>query len=399
MEHPTGPAPKRVILVGLGPTKSEYMNIMASDAAVIERDEVWGVNGAGNVIKCDLSFAMDDYLTIKGRAPAFARYFETAQEPIITSTPRNDAAIAYPLQDVLGMPGARPYFNGSVSYIAAYAKLIGVEELTIFGCDYLYGGMGQMHPRQTDIIARYLACMAYWLGQCEASGMKVVICPQSPLLDADYTGLEQFYGYPVKPLIDMDKKQPRTLQEHQDNTGLAPHLGSHMGVCHTDEGALTWLQEGLRLETMIDVGCGTGGQVAAALKCGFTQALGIDGDGTIDRGGIAFCCHDYNTGPLEPVAYDLAWCVEFVEHVDEEFIGNFMATFAEARYVVMSHATPGVDGHHHVNCQEKEYWMQEFAQRGFVFEPDLTVGLRKASTMDRDFLRETGLVFRNLARD
>ena len=163
MEHPTGNAPDKVILVGLGPTKSEYMAIMASDAVVIDRDEVWGVNAAGAVITVDLSFAMDDYLTCVNRTPALAQWFETAKEPFFTSQPRNPNALAYPLEEVLNMPGARPYFNGSVSYIAAYAALVGVKELTIFGCDYLYGGLGRMHPRQTETVARYLACMAWWL--------------------------------------------------------------------------------------------------------------------------------------------------------------------------------------------------------------------------------------------
>jgi hypothetical protein len=397
MEHPTGPAPKRVILVGLGPTKSEYMNIMASDAAVINRDEVWGINGAGAVIKCDLTFAMDDYLTCIGRAPAFAKYYETASEPIFTSTPRNPTALAYPLGEVLNMKGARPYFNGSVSYVAAYAKLIGVEELTIFGCDYLYGGAGMMHPRQIDTVARYLACMAYWLGQCEAGGMKVVVCPQSPLLDSDYTGLEQFYGYVVKPVVDMAAERPESLAEKQEKSGLSAHLGGHMGRCHTDEGALRWLKEGLRLETMIDVGCGTGKQVELATELGFSNAMGIDGDGTIHRD-ISFSCHDYNNGPLRPDNYDLAWSVEFLEHVDEQYIANYMATFEGAKYVAATCAPPGAPGHHHVNCQPKEYWIEKFAFYGFVFEPDLTVGIRKHSTMERDFMRHTGMVFRNLKR-
>jgi hypothetical protein len=142
MDHPTGKKPKKVILIGLGPSKSEYMNIMASDSLGINHDEVWGINGAGNVIKVDCSFAMDDYLICPDRTPTFAKFFEEADHPVFTSTPRTPNAIAYPLQDVLNMPGARPYFNGSVSYVAAYAALIGVEELTIFGCDYIYGGMG-----------------------------------------------------------------------------------------------------------------------------------------------------------------------------------------------------------------------------------------------------------------
>ena len=398
MEHLTGVAPERVILVGLGPTKAEFINIMSSDMATIECDQVWGINGAANTINVGMSFAMDDYLTIINRLPAFAKFYETAKQPFYTSTPRNPMASAYPLEAVLSMPGARPYFNGSVAYAVAYAKLIGVKELSIFGCDYLYGGMGQMNPRQTDTIARYLACMSFWLGQAESAGMKVVVVPTSPLLDSDLTVLEQFYGYVIKPHIDMDVDRPKSFTDIQEATGLPTHLGGHMGRCHTDEGALKWLQEGLRLKTMIDVGCGTGGQVGVAINLGFDNAMGIDGDGTIERDN-SFCCHDYTTGPLRPDACDLAWCVEFVEHVEEQFIDNYMATIESAKYLVMTHALPGAPGYHHVNCQDREYWIEKLAGYGFVFESDLTVGVRKHSTMERDFMRNTGLVFRNIQRD
>ena len=98
MDHPTGKKPKKVILIGLGPSKSEYMNIMASDSLGINHDEVWGINGAGNVIKVDCSFAMDDYLICPDRTPTFAKFFEEADHPVFTSTPRTPNAIAYPLR-------------------------------------------------------------------------------------------------------------------------------------------------------------------------------------------------------------------------------------------------------------------------------------------------------------
>ena len=205
------------------------MDIMASDAVVIERDEVWGVNAAGAVINVDLSFAMDDYLTCVNRTPAFAKWFETAKEPFFTSQPRNPNALAYPLQEVLSMPGARPYFNGSVSYIAAYAALIGVKELTIFGCDYLYGGMGRMHPRQSETVARYMACMSWWLGFCQAKGMGVVITPSSPLLDADLNLLEQFYGYIVKPFIQHANAPDNNLPDHLGGSATSLMFGTQSG--------------------------------------------------------------------------------------------------------------------------------------------------------------------------
>ena len=385
MEHPTGDAPEKVILIGLGPSKSEYMDIMSSDAVEIDRDEVWGVNAAGSVINVDLSFAMDDYLICQNRTPAFAKWFENAKEPFFTSMPRNPNALAYPLQEVLNMPGARPYFNGSVSYIAAYAAMIGVKELTIFGCDYLYGGMGRMHPRQTETVARYLACMAYWLGFCEARGMKVVICPSSPLLDADLTVLEQFYGYIVKPYMQKQEKRSPDLPDH---------LGGSFGRCHVDQGALQYVRETLDLKSFIDIGCGTGGMVEVAHDAGM-NAFGIDGDATIDRR-APVTIHDFTTGPAEfHDLIDLAWSVEFVEHVREKYIDNYMTAFQQCQYALITYAPPGTPGHHHVTCMPEDYWVLKFQEYGFKYLKEETLAIRERSTMGRDFMRDNGLFFRN----
>ena len=385
MEHPTGKKPERVILVGLGPSKSEYMDIMASDAVVIERDEVWGVNAAGGVVNVDLSFAMDDYLTCVNRTPAFAKWFETAKEPFFTSQPRNPKALAYPLEEVLNMPGARPYFNGSVSYIAAYAALIGVKELTIFGCDYLYGGMGRMHPRQTETVARYMACMSFWLGYCQGRGMNIVVCPSSPLLDADLMILEQFYGYIVKPFVDMRAKP---------KPNLPVHLGGSFNRCHIDQGAFTHVVKKFGINSMLDIGCGTGGMVEVAHDAGL-QAYGIDGDDTIERR-CACLVNDFTKGPAPRAQFDpeLAWSVEFLEHVDEDYQHNYMEAFKQSQYAIITFAPSGTPGHHHVNCQNKDYWIKTFKDYGFDLDQETTAEIRKASTMGRDFMRDNGLFFR-----
>ena len=395
MEHPTGSAPEKVVLVGLGPSKSEYMDIMASDSLILDRDEVWGVNGAGAVIKCDLSFAMDDYLTCVNRTPAFAKWFEDAEEPFFTSTSRNPKALDYPLERVLNMPGARPYFNGSVSYIAAYAALIGVKQLTIFGCDYLYGGMGRMHPRQTETVARYLACMSWWLGFCQAKGMEVIVCPSSPLLDADLMVLEQFYGYIVKPFVQVSKERL--------NPDLPEHLGGSMGRCHIDQGALDYLAKKFSIETMVDIGCGTGQMLEVAHGAGIS-GVGVDGDATVKRK-CCFASHDYTKGTFvltehdnQDRAFDLAWSVEFLEHVEEQYIPNYMATFKQCHYAVVTAAPPGTPGRHHVNCQGQEYWIEKFAEYGLILDEDATEGVRKASTMGRNFMRDSGMVFQNIDR-
>tara|TARA_Y100000310_G_scaffold250498_1_gene256730 strand:- start:3594 stop:4721 length:1128 start_codon:yes stop_codon:yes gene_type:complete len=365
------------------------MDIMSSDAAVIDHDEVWGVNAAGAVIRCDVSFAMDDYLTCVNRTPAFARFFETADHPVFTSTPRNPRAIAYPLQEVLNMPGARPYFNGSVSYIAAYAALIGVEELTIFGCDYIWGGV-KYHPRQSDVVTRYMACMTYWLGYCQGRGMNVIVTPASPLLDADLKILEQFYGYIVKPFVQMDEPAPVPPK----------HLGGSFDRCHIDQGALDCMLEAFDIKSMIDIGCGTGEMMVVAHDKGL-DGFGIDGDDTVARK-CPVMIHDYTTGACEiptdasQSVFDLAWSVEFLEHVAEDFQDHYMKTFQACRYAIVTAAPVGTDGHHHVNCQGQTYWIGVFEKYGFRFLEEHTRAVRGRSTMGRDFMRANGMVFENL---
>ena len=63
---------------------------------------------------------------------------------------------------------------------------------------------------------------------------------------------------------------------------LEPHLGGHGNKTHLDIGALQWLQKELNAKTYLDIGCGPGGMVQLAEDLGL-EALGIDGDYTLDR--------------------------------------------------------------------------------------------------------------------
>lgn len=174
---------------------------------------------------------------------------------------------------------------------------------------------------------------------------------------------------------------------------LPRHLGGHAGVTHVDKGALR-LFWSIGCRSLIDVGCGPGGQVALASQLGW-QAVGLDGDYTLRRAIdcqiIDFTVEKYQSGER----FDLAWCCEFVEHVEARYIGNYMPALAGARYLAMTHAPPGKRGHHHVNCQPAAYWKRVMARHGLTYLPNLTRRLRRASSMGREFVRTTGLVFFN----
>jgi hypothetical protein len=184
--------------------------------------------------------------------------------------------------------------------------------------------------------------------------------------------------------------------DFQSNDKVPDHLGGHQGRSHTDEGTLDYLIDTFNIKSMIDVGQGPGGMVQLARQKGL-EAVGVDGDPTVQ----CDLRHDFSTGPLKiGDPFDLAWSVEFLEHVNEEYVPNFMETFRCAKYVFVTGAKPGEPGHHHVNCQPAHYWISAFAAYGYVFDLLTTNTIRNDMTtmnIDRDikkqFVKRNGLFF------
>jgi len=189
---------------------------------------------------------------------------------------------------------------------------------------------------------------------------------------------------------------------------LGKHLGGHSNLTHIDRGALTWLHNELECQSFCDLGCGPGGMVEEALEVGFNHVVGIDGDFTIKRFDESkFIIHDFTKGTVKELPlnlYDVCWCVEFVEHVDEHYIPNYVDIMKRCKYVVMTHALPGKKGHHHVNCQEASYWIDKFKEYHLYQSKNLTESLRSNSTMPIaktmrekgiSFMVDTGMVFVN----
>lgn len=179
---------------------------------------------------------------------------------------------------------------------------------------------------------------------------------------------------------------------------LPSHLGGHCNLTHVDAGALDYLIRRFQIASMVDVGCGPGGQVTLAMECNLLS-LGIDGDYTVPRPpGLPVLIHDFTQGPVATPDFDLGWSVEFVEHVEERFVDNYFAVFARCRVVFITHSVnPG--GHHHVNCQPAPYWIDQFERRGFVYDATETAQVRKHSTMKREFVQQSGLLFYQVCRN
>lgn len=192
----------------------------------------------------------------------------------------------------------------------------------------------------------------------------------------------------------------------------APHLGGY--VAGGDEATAfphlwTWLAKDLRVGSVLDVGCGDGVALRAFRSRGIA-AYGVDG---VEQDDPDIVQHDYTRGPLyladdgtevaslaAAADFSLVWACEFVEHVEAEYVPNFLETFRQARLVLMTHAFPGQDGHHHVNCQPAEYWVGALAAVGYRFDAattQITRALAGANPSPWNHYARSGLAFRRNA--
>lgn len=169
-------------------------------------------------------------------------------------------------------------------------------------------------------------------------------------------------------------------------------IDQHMGRTHIDPAVFSWAVKEFKVSSMLDVGCGPAGMkdLADRFKVAYT---GIDGDPTLKNPAIIY--HDFTTGKIELPKVDLCWSVEFVEHVYEQYMENFIDAFKCAKYLIMTFAPPGKKGRHHVNLQPESYWITTLENNGFKHCTDYTSTVRRISSMKREFMRNTGLVFKN----
>jgi len=89
----------------------------------------------------------------------------------------------------------------------------------------------------------------------------------------------------------------------------------------------------------------------------------------------------------------MVWCCEFVEHVEKQYEDNWMSLMQKGKYIFVTYSEPGKPGHHHVNCEPLDYWLELYNRYGFDYREDLTIQSKKVSTMKREFWNDTGLIF------
>jgi hypothetical protein len=142
------------------------------------------------------------------------------------------------------------------------------------------------------------------------------------------------------------------------------------------------LKKYVRVESIVDAGCGSGAWIRTALEEGLEKSYGLDLTSSIhlinkntdfkdllDCGRIELIERDFVFDPKSefPKA-DLAVCLEVLEHLPLDIAESLVSRLTEASdFVIFSAAQPGQGGTYHINEQELHYWVDQFAK--YDFEP------------------------------
>jgi SAM-dependent methyltransferase len=146
------------------------------------------------------------------------------------------------------------------------------------------------------------------------------------------------------------------------------------GRVHTLDGA----REALRIlfadefpRSVLDVGCGTGTWLNAALERGAEEIVGVEG-ADIPEGLLHVPAeHIVRADLRRPIdlrrKFDLVLCLETAEHIDRDSAATLIDSLVHhGDTILFSAAIPGQDGDGHINCQWPDYWQELFNGRGFA---------------------------------
>jgi hypothetical protein len=125
-----------------------------------------------------------------------------------------------------------------------------------------------------------------------------------------------------------------------------------------------------RPESILDVRCGIGAWLNAAISLGVTDICGIDGV-PIPAQRLQFPALFLAIDISKPFRlnrrFDLVICLEVAEHLRPSCSEILIASLVEhGDTILFSAACPNQPGQHHVNCQWPEYWQKLFNLKGYT---------------------------------
>ena len=181
----------------------------------------------------------------------------------------------------------------------------------------------------------------------------------------------------------------------------APHLGGNIleGDPHTySPGVWDYVIARFAITSVLDLGCGIGYSADYFFRKGL-RVIAVDGlDDNVTKAVYPATKIDLTKSSVH-CRVDLVHCQEVVEHIEERFLPNLLASLATGKFVLMTHAVPGQPGHHHVNLQHDEYWISHMNRIGFSWLVEDTQRIREIAKREGSiYLANSGIVLANRER-
>lgn len=173
-----------------------------------------------------------------------------------------------------------------------------------------------------------------------------------------------------------------------------PHLGGNLANGDPSTfcpDSWKYVIEKYKIQSITDVGSGLGHSAKWFAEQGL-QVTAIDGlDENVNKSLFPAKVVDLTLNPfVQPV--DMINCIEVVEHIEEKFIENLLDTLSAGKFIFMTHAIPGQDGWHHVNCQFQDYWISHLKKRKFQLSETDTAEIRLRAKKAKH-IKRSGLFF------
>lgn len=156
----------------------------------------------------------------------------------------------------------------------------------------------------------------------------------------------------------------------------AHHLG---GFTRVDQDGLSpalwrYMMQNLTAKSVIDLGCGKGVSTSWFLAHD-ADVLCVEGSHEGVQASLLpparVVEHDFSRGPWwPPQTFDVAWSVEFAEHVGRQHMANYLPILESAALVFITHSSWG--GWHHVEVHDDTWWRTRLAAAGLVYSDALT---------------------------
>jgi hypothetical protein len=178
----------------------------------------------------------------------------------------------------------------------------------------------------------------------------------------------------------------------------APHLGGNIaeGDPYTYSPSVwDYLIKRFGISSVLDLGSGMGYSSSYFHKAGM-KVLAVDGMLNNCINAIYPTVQIDLTKSKVLARVDLVHCQEVVEHIEERYLDNLLSSLACGKFIVMTNALPGQGGHHHVNEQPVDYWIEKLKKYNCQVLVEDSKRIRKLAQLDNaKYLAETGMVLVN----